>query len=212
MGLGMTAHAVQQMGLFSATERLNARNAQTICSCAKFLKRLPTTRTSTHTPKEGALCTWRPDPVLDLFILLSPDPLQVVIGISMYNEQGDCTSVEYFKPSNVACEGVCTAHDVVLLAQMTFDYVEATASFDPMLLVYDAFDPVRPLLDAYKRYTLLQSKSHEINAMRIGNARCFVQWAGAAECSDQILNMKLPHNTSGLLHIQPHLSHVLSTH
>lgn len=209
MGMGMTALALQQMHLVSARHCLCAATAHTVSTCTKFLKRLPGTRGSPAPSDVNTLYTWRPEPVLDLFLLLSRDPAREIIGISMYDDEGACAAVEYFKPGQCMSEDVSVDGDVVLLGQMTLDSTPSENSYRPMLLVYDAFDPDAPCRSAADRYATVQRLSTSINSMRIGAVQCVVQWAGELAYCDQISHMHLPHSTDGLLCIKPHLGHSL---
>lgn len=210
MSLSMTVHAIQQMGLVNASERLCASTALVVAACTRYLKGLPTTSTDVQTESSEFLCTWRPKTVLDMFVLLSRDPSHTVMGISMYDSAGECSSVQYYKPAVACDESVSSDGDVVLLGQMTVDNASDESSARPMLLFYDGFHTQYANVGAHERYAALQGIEHKINALVFGNVQCVLQWAGATNAHPRISSLSLPHETAGFLVLKTHLAHELA--
>jgi hypothetical protein len=210
MGLAMTVYAIQQMGLVSASERLCAETAAVVAACTRYLKALPTTSTDVHADSTECLCTWRPETVLDMFVLLSQKPNRTLIGISMYNADGECTDVQYYKPAASFEESVSAKSDVVLLGQMTIDNASDATTARPVLLIYDGFDTERTEASPHARYAALQSMQASINALAFGHVRCVLQWVGSTEAHARVASMPLPHETAGYLVLKSHLAHELA--
>lgn len=210
MHLGMTVQGIQQMGLVNASERLCASTAAAVAACTRYLKALPSTSTDVRTENADCLCTWRPKQALDMFVLLSRAPCRSVMGISMYNSDGECAGVHYYKPALPYEESVSTDGDIVLLGQMTVDKAPDGSTARPMLLIYDGFRTQHAPATAHERYAALQKIEHSINAMVFGHVQCLLQWAGAIDAYPRITSLSLPHDTEGFIVLKTHLAHELA--
>lgn len=208
--MDMTVHAIQQMGLVSASERLGASTARVVAECTRYLKRLPTTSTDVRAQDADSLCTWRPAAVVDLFVLLSQHERRTVVGLSMCGPDGECSGVQYYKPSGGLQELVSKDGDIVLLGQMTFDECDNGSALRPMLLIYDGFRTAETKTSAQQRYATLQAMQAQINALVFGSVQCVLQWVGSTESHSRIASMRLPHSTSGFVVLRDNLRHVLA--
>lgn len=195
----MTVNAIRALQLVPATHRLCANISSLVSKAAMLIRNMLDRRGEKTQELLEVRCTWRPSPAADIFVFLDPQSPRPLVGLAMQNEDGVCTGIKYYEPPGAFDSGVVGRGSFVLLAQLTIDQNKDN-EFEPVLLVYDGYDPATALPPAPERYKHLLRHQASIEHARMGNARCKLQWVGDGRYADRVSTMTgLPHATDGLL-------------
>lgn len=206
----MTVNALRDLEVALAQSELTLERSEAIALGARYLKRDQTPRKNEDLDWGACgdmLCTWRPENVLDLFILLDKSMRKPFVGLSMYDPEGGPCAVQYYTcTSNLELPD--SYNQILLLGQMVYDGYEDEERKRPMVLIYDAFDPQKKEIEPVStRYENLQGIRKSIEDRNLGRASLSVQWAGELCHRDKLYGMSLPHKVRGLLLLTTDFNH-----
>ena len=201
--MNLCIFATQQLLLIHDTSGINMKNIELVNRASLYLKHvenadlIPCKVLDSKIQQyalefETVMITWRPKYCLDIFLYVSDNQNETIIGLPRHDINNTVDFFSSFTKVSLPING-----SAVLMAHLTCD-VLPDGQHKMVILIYDALFPQSniPLMD---RYAWLQSNSAHINGFEIGNATCCVQWVGMATAINETKDIQLTHEKNAIV-------------